>query len=110
MSTKAEVQIRAAVPHDLPAVQALLREADLPLDGVADQVARDRLRWARNQGLSSVVLLTTAAGGYFQRLGFVPPARDNVPSELRTSSEFASVCPANAAVLTLALEDRSATH
>lgn len=87
-----------------------MREAELPLDGVADQVTRDRLRWARNQGLSSVVLLTTTAGGYFPRLGFVPTARDNVPAELRTLSEFASVCPASAAVLTLALEDGCATH
>ncbi len=156
MKSEPEAQIRAAVAEDLPAVQALLREAELPLEGVADQfgdgyavaevkgkivaaagvevygghgllrsvvvspewrghglgeqVTRDRLRWARNQGLSSVVLLTTTAGGYFPRLGFVPTARDNVPAELRASKEFASVCPTSAAVLTLALEDGCATH
>jgi amino-acid N-acetyltransferase len=156
MKSEAKVQIRAARPEDLPAVQALLREAELPVDGVADQfgdgyaiaevrgrivaaagvevygshgllrsvvvspewrghglgekIARDRLRWAQDQGLSSIVLLTTTAGGYFPRLGFVPVARDSVPADLRKSGEFASICPASAVVLTLALEDVCATR
>ena len=36
MKSEAEAQIRAARPEDLPAVQVLLEEANLPVDGVAD--------------------------------------------------------------------------
>ncbi|CAN5693175.1 hypothetical protein BH23GEM5_BH23GEM5_24240 [soil metagenome] len=76
------MQIRAAVPHDLPAVQALLREAELPLDGVADQVTRDRLCWARSQGLSSVAVASAA-----------PALHTNKPGPSRaTSMGLAVIC------------------
>jgi hypothetical protein len=44
--------IRRAEPHDLPAVLALLTEAKLPTDGVAEDFAREptsatALKWSR---------------------------------------------------------------
>ena len=156
MKSEPEAQIRTARSEDLPAVQVLLEEADLPVDGVADhfgegcavakvegsivaaggvevygehgllrsvvvspqwrghglgeRITRDRLRWEQYQGPSGVVLLTTTAGGYFPRLGFVPIARDKVPVDVRASGEFASICPASAAVLIVALEEQCVTH
>jgi len=138
------VKIRPAGPRDLPAVEALLRDAGLPTEGVAEhfgeayavadsggrvvaaagvethggygllrsvvvspdrrgsglgeRVVRDRLRWAEERELRGVVLLTTTAAGYFPRLGFVPTTRGDVPEAVRSSSEFAGVCPASAAV------------
>lgn len=71
--------------------------------GLGERLVRDRLAWARAQGLGTVYLLTTTAAGYFPRLGFVPVERAEVPAALRASREFASVCPASAAVLALPL-------
>jgi amino-acid N-acetyltransferase len=72
---------------------------------VGEAVIRDRIRWARERGLRQLILLTTTAGSYFPRLGFRPIARREVPESVRGSSEFAAVCPASAAVLSLDLEE-----
>lgn len=73
--------------------------------GVGEAVTRDRIRWASERGLRQLILLTTTAGSYFPRLGFRRITRSEVPESVRSSSEFASVCPASAAVLSLDLEE-----
>lgn len=138
-------RVRPAASGDLRAVQALLRDAGLPTDGVAEQLGsgyvvaeeearivaaagvevhgsygllrsvvvspdrrgrglgerlvQDRIRWAEARGLEGMALLTTTAAGYFPRLGFAPLSRADVPEVVRSSSEFAGVCPTSAAVL-----------
>jgi amino-acid N-acetyltransferase len=73
--------------------------------GLGAALTTDRLRWAREQGLESVYLLTDTAGGWFARLGFVPVPRGEVPEAVRGSLQFASVCPLTAAVLGLKLSE-----
>jgi len=48
-------------------------------------------------------LLTQTASFFFQKMGFKPVARENVPDAIQKSSEFATVCPASADVLVLKL-------
>ena len=128
---------------DLPAVEALLSQAGLPLDGLRRS---ERLTVARMDGrivgaaaleayengvlLRSVVvaeelrnsglgqrltlaalaaasrlghrtayLLTTTAGGFFSRFGFVAIDRAEVPADVKQSVEFTSACPASALVM-----------
>jgi amino-acid N-acetyltransferase len=67
--------------------------------GIGEALVRDRLRWAGQEGLEAVYLLTTTAVGYFPRLGFIPVERETVPAEIRRSREFSSVCPSSAVVM-----------
>lgn len=71
--------------------------------GLGDALVRDRLAWAAAQRLAAVYLLTTTAAAWFPRYGFVPVSRDDVPAPVLASVEFASACPASAAVLVRAL-------
>ena len=68
---------------------------------VGRQLVRDRLAWAQEAGLTDVYLLTTDAAGYFEQLGFSRVDRDAVPDGIRTSDEFASLCPKSATVMAL---------
>ena len=76
--------------------------------GVGAALTRERLRWAQARGLDSIYLLTNTAAGYFPRLGFAPVARDEVPEGVRTSLQFASVCPSTANVMVLRLREPAA--
>lgn len=62
--------------------------------GLGDALVRERL----TQCSGDVFLLTTTAARWFPRYGFVPVAREAVPAAVRASVEFASACPASAAV------------
>jgi amino-acid N-acetyltransferase len=71
--------------------------------GVGEALTRDRLEWARRQGLRDIYLLTTTAADYFPRYGFVRVERNSAPEALQHSREFAEACPASALTMRLAL-------
>jgi amino-acid N-acetyltransferase len=88
----------------------LLRSAVVRPDwrgrGIGDALTRDRLEWARGAGLERVYLLTTTAESYFPRFGFARVERAEAPAEIRTSREFATACPATAALMVLEVRGR----
>jgi|SoiMethySBSTD1v2_1073268.scaffolds.fasta_scaffold1712851_2 amino-acid N-acetyltransferase len=51
---------------------------------------------ARNQGVTSLVLLTETASKFFADLGYTTGRRDDAPESVKASSEFAYVCPVSA--------------
>ena len=67
--------------------------------GLGRALVEDRMAWASLRGLGTVYLLTTTAADFFARLGWVRIGRDDVPSAVRASVEFASVCPVSATVM-----------
>ena len=69
--------------------------------GVGASLVGDRVAWAKEARLEAVYALTTTAGAFLQRLGFVPTDRSRVPPLLASSPEFAVACPASAACLML---------
>ena len=71
--------------------------------GLGAGLVRDRIEWSRAQRLHALVLLTTTAEKYFERLGFTPIARREVPHQIQASAEFAGACPASAVVMRLVL-------
>lgn len=140
------LSIRDANRADLAPITALLRDADLVLDGVEDHVGSflvaehdgvlagvmglemytpaallrsavvalaqrgtgigrelfDALRSrARANGIDTLYLLTTTAGPYWSRRGFIQITRDDVPMDVRGSAEFTGACPASATVMSL---------
>lgn len=54
---------------------------------------------ARARGARSIFLLTTTAERFFKSLGYVPAARATAPEAIRTSRQFADLCPASSAFL-----------
>ena len=71
--------------------------------GVGDALTRDRIDWARRRGLDSLFLLTTTAGDYFPRFGFMRVDRASAPDAVRRSREFAEACPDTALFMALPL-------
>ncbi len=71
--------------------------------GIGEALTRDRIAWARGQQLRDVYLLTTTAGSYFPRFGFVTAAREAAPEGIKRSREFADACPSSALFMRLAL-------
>jgi N-acetylglutamate synthase-like GNAT family acetyltransferase len=54
---------------------------------------------ARARGARLIFLLTTTAERFFKSRGYVPADRATAPEAIRTSREFADLCPASSAFL-----------
>ena len=59
------------------------------------------LNEARKKKLKAIYLLTETAAGFFRKKGFMDVPREEVPAEVKASSEFSQVCPTTAAVMCL---------
>lgn len=59
---------------------------------------------AKQRNIKAVYLLTETAHDFFLKRGFVDVPRDAVPAEVRSSQEFAKLCPQSAAVMALELQ------
>ena len=55
--------------------------------------------FARQNGMQEMVLLTTTASDYFAKRNYQTIDRENIPEEIRNSSEFKSTCPSSAIVM-----------
>lgn len=67
--------------------------------GVGGALARDRIAWARAQGLDGLYLLTDTAAEYWLRFGFHTILRDEAPVAVRASVEWAHACPQSAVAM-----------
>ena len=54
---------------------------------------------ARSRGVRKLFLLTTTAEDFFGRRGFVRVARESAPESIRSTREFAEICPASSAFM-----------
>jgi amino-acid N-acetyltransferase len=86
---------------------ALLRSLSVRMGlrgkSVGSTIAEFLLDQAKKRGLKAIYLLTETAPGFFLKKGFTTIQRDEVPAEVKTSSEFSHVCPASASVMMLRL-------
>jgi len=57
-------------------------------------------RYARARGVRAIYLLTTTAEEFFMRHGYAHVPRESAPAAIRSTREFASICPASSAVMT----------
>ncbi len=62
-------------------------------------IVDDLLNRAQAQGIQSVYLLTETAHAFFLKKSFVDVDRMQVPTEVKASTEFTSVCPVSAACM-----------
>jgi amino-acid N-acetyltransferase len=54
---------------------------------------------AEARGIRALYLLTTTAERYFPSFGFREISREEVPADIRETTEFTSACPASATVM-----------
>ena len=54
---------------------------------------------ARAEGARSLFLLTTTAESFFHRHGYATAERASAPAEIRSTREFADICPASSAFM-----------
>jgi amino-acid N-acetyltransferase len=54
---------------------------------------------ARAQGIQSLFVLTTTAESFFLSRGYAPVERHSAPAEIRSTREFAEICPASSAFM-----------
>jgi amino-acid N-acetyltransferase len=71
--------------------------------GIGETLTRNRLSWARHEGLRTLYLLTETAAEYWPRFGFVRIARASAPDAILASPEWAGGCPAGAVAMRLDL-------
>ncbi len=67
--------------------------------GIAAELVGLLQTQAKIIGLDSIYLLTETAFGFFTNKGYHIIARDEVPEEIKQSTEFSNVCPASATVM-----------
>lgn len=67
--------------------------------GLARELCEAAFAHARKSGAHRLYLLTVGAERYFHRLGFVTVARDSLPMEIRSTSEFGVACPETATAM-----------
>ena len=94
--------------YELHGEDALLRSLTVPPDlrgrGLGRLVAEAVLRAAAGAGARHVWLLTTTAGPFFERLGFVRIDRATAPEAIRSTRQATSLCPSSAALMVRPLD------
>ena len=66
---------------------------------LASSLVHQLEKFAKASGVSCIYLLTETAAQYFQNKNYKIISRDEVPAQLKASSEFSHVCPVSALVL-----------
>jgi len=68
--------------------------------GYGKQIVKDLISKAAEQQIHSISLLTETAEKFFEKhFRFKKQSREDAPKEIRSSSEFSSVCPVSAAYM-----------
>lgn len=84
---------------ELGLLRSLAVRQDRRESGLGSALVMELERLAAEDRLSGLYLLTTTAERFFARRGYARVAREDVPTEIRQTSEFASVCPSTAVVM-----------
>lgn len=89
--------VAACVGLELYGTSALLRSLAVHPSrqgrGMGKTLVEAMTNNAKHLGVSKLFLLTTTAEGFFSRLGFRAVSRDSVPTRVRESIEFTTLCP-----------------
>jgi len=96
-------QLVGAIGLELYGPDALLRSAVVDASargtGLGAGLVSAIIAEAGRRGVATLWLLTTTAGHWFPRFGFVSVTRDAVPDSVKASREFQGACPASAVVM-----------
>lgn len=68
-------------------------------DGLGNALVAHAERYAAQQGVGSIYLLTTTASDFFSRHGYHPVAREEAPAAIASTSQFSNLCPSSSAFM-----------
>lgn len=54
---------------------------------------------AKKAGIGVLYLVTTTAAGFFEKMGYLPVRRENLPADILSSAQFNGICPASATIM-----------
>lgn len=80
-------------------LRSLAVKAAYRSSGIAGKLLNRIEAMSNLKQLSALYLLTETAPGYFEKKNFQKITREDVPAEVRQSSEFSHVCPVSAIVM-----------
>jgi amino-acid N-acetyltransferase len=66
---------------------------------IATSLVEELENYGKHLGVIAMYLLTETAPAYFEKKGYQRIKREDVPAEVRESSEFSHVCPVSAVVM-----------
>jgi amino-acid N-acetyltransferase len=93
----------ALVGLEMYATDALLRSLvvvpDARTQGVGSAIVRHAEDYAAARQVQALYLLTVTAESFFERLGYRRIDRMQAPPSIRSTREFASLCPASSAFM-----------
>jgi amino-acid N-acetyltransferase len=84
---------------DAALLRSLAVSATARGQGVGSALVLHAEHYAAARGVRCLWLLTTTAENYFERRGYRRAARTQAPTSIRTTREFASLCPASSACM-----------
>ena len=67
--------------------------------GVGSRLVQEAEALAQANGIQALYLLTTTARHFFEKRGYSAISRSDCPEAIRSTAEFASLCPASSALL-----------
>ena len=80
-------------------LRSLVVSASHRARGLGKNLVEHAEQHARTRGVTAIYLLTTTAEHFFRSRGYVVTPRDSAPPAIRSTPEFASLCPASSAFL-----------
>ena len=72
--------------------------------GIGKQLVNFIEDFAKQKRMQEIVLLTTTASDYFAKRNYQIIHREDIPDEIKNSSEFRSTCPSSAIVMKKVLQ------
>jgi amino-acid N-acetyltransferase len=84
---------------DKALLRSLAVSQALRSQSLGKQIIEDLMEQAKVKSKKEIYLLTTTAYYFFLRFGFHEIKRDEVPDEVKASTEFSQVCPSSARVM-----------
>ena len=87
------------VYDNLALVRSLAVAPDFQHQGLGGALLAGLLDASEGRGINRVYLLTTSAGGFFRRFGFIEFRIEDAPPALHASTQFQGACPASAAFM-----------
>lgn len=79
--------------------------SELRKKGHGEKIVTDLIARARERSVWSIWLLTETAQSFFKNLGFENKSREDAPKEIKYSSEYSTVCPASAELMSLTVSN-----
>jgi amino-acid N-acetyltransferase len=80
-------------------LRSLVVSASHRTQGLGQRLVEHAEQHARDRGAGAIYLLTTTAEPFFRSRGYAATSRDSAPPAIRSTPEFASLCPASSAFL-----------